>query len=150
MVYWTRNLSEQERSQTIILLKIPVVFSSNITSHYEVNNWINYPPLTLVHPISCQHIYSLEFSPIGLGQVEKISINRNGVFYVIVILLIPVSSHQGPRYRRKEEEKNRSCSPRGLRAASAPWDEEMKINPLYHRSMRMPWNSWTWINMLHF
>lgn len=152
MVYWMRNLSQQEKSWTIYYsFKNAWLFSvlTLPTSHYAVNNWIHYPPLTLVHPIDCQHIYSLESSPIDLGEVKKISINRNGMFYVLLTLWTLGCNHQGTGYRRKEEEKNRSGSPRGLKAASAPWDEEIKINPLYYWSMWMPWNSGTWINTLH-
>lgn len=67
------------------------------------------------------------------------------MFYAIVTLLTLVSNHQGTEYRRKEE-KNRHRATRGLRAASAPWGAEMKINPMYYWSM---WNSWTRINILH-
>ena len=78
--------------------------SRSTTSHYEVNIWANYPSLILVHPISDQEIYSLECFPIDLGEVKKININANRVFYVRVILLTPLSNCQDTMTRRKEEE----------------------------------------------
>ena len=37
----------------------------------------------------------------------------------------------------------------GLRAASAPWNEGMEVNPLYYWNMQMPWNSGTRIKIPH-
>ena len=75
------------------------------TSHYEVNIWANYPSLILVHPVSDQEINSLDCFPIDIGEVKKININENRVFYVRVILLTPLSNCQDTRTKRKEEEE---------------------------------------------
>lgn len=52
-------------------------------------------------------MYCLECFPFDLRKVKKININENGVFYVIVILLTPLSNCQGTRSRRKEEEETK-------------------------------------------
>ena len=67
-----------------------------------------------MHPVSDQEIYSWESFPIDLGEVKKININENRVFYVTVILLTPLSSCQDTRTRRKEDEEMEGVVHMGL------------------------------------
>lgn len=48
-------------------------FWTSTPPHDEINNSINYPLLTLVHPVYCQQIYSLEFAPLALEKWKILS-----------------------------------------------------------------------------